>query len=122
MTSSRLLQLGLLLLFLGVSGCGLGGVDNRLVGRWETRKGFAKSTVMHLKADGSAEVVVSENQKAGKPITGSWGVTGESGGKLVVQIRLSGQTQQRTIKFLNDDLLEMHDGSGGVTKYARMGS
>jgi uncharacterized lipoprotein NlpE involved in copper resistance len=104
------------------AGCG-GATDSRLVGAWENRQGFAKSTRMVLTAAGDVTVATRTNQQTSDPLTGSWRVLDTSGSdQLTIRISLDGRgSQTRTVKFLNDDLIEMADAGGAhVRRFTRV--
>jgi hypothetical protein len=112
----------MLLLLIATAGCG-NAVDSRLVGVWETRQGFAKSTRIKFASDGSAIVATKTNRETSEPISGSWHVVATDGNnRLTVKISLSGKgSRERVVKFLNEDLIEMSEGTdGGVRRYTRV--
>jgi len=113
-----------LLLLIAVAGCG-NSVDARLVGVWETRQGFTKSTRIKFAADGGMTVATKTDDETSDPTSGSWHVVATDGGsRLTVKISLSGKgSRERVVRFLNDDLIEMSEGTdGGVRRYMRVTS
>ncbi len=100
-------------------------MDSRLVGVWETRQGFAKSTRIKFNADGSAIVATKTDVEISKPIFGSWHVAAKDGDKkLTVKISLRGRgSLGRVVRFLNEDLIGMSEGTDGrMRRYVRVAS
>jgi len=104
-----------------VSGCG-GPTDSRLVGVWENRQGFTKSTRIKFAADGSMIVATKTEGQGSEQMKGSWYVvTPSSGERITIKVSLKGESRERSVKFLEGDLIEMSAGAkGGVRRFTRV--
>lgn len=104
-----------------VSGCG-GPTDSRLVGVWENRQGFSKSTRIKFAADGSMIVATKTEGQGSEQMKGSWYVVTPGGGeRITIKVSLKGESRERSVKFLEQDLIEMSTAAkGGVRRYTRV--
>lgn len=104
-----------------VSGCG-GPTDPRLVGVWENRQGFTKSTRIKFAADGGMIVATKTEGEGTDQMKGSWHVATTANSKrITITVSLKGQSRQRSVKFLSEDLIEMSQGTeGGVRRFTRI--
>ena len=102
-----------------LTGCG-GSTDPRMVGRWESRRGFANSLEVEFRGNGKLAVKSIESSGS-KSHSGRWQVEGGSGDELTIRMKTGGSYQVRKVKFLNEDFFVM-TASGGRTlgRFKRM--
>lgn len=98
-----------------IVGCGSSGgpTDPRLVGVWETRKGFNGTLTIQFNDDGTANVASNDGNDT-KKYTVNWYVDGESEKGIRVQMQPGGKKEYelRTAKFIDKTSMELK-GPGG---------
>ena len=124
---SRSLLLGLLAFgFLLLAGCDAGGgggsTDARLCGKWEGRKGWATVINVEFKSNGSTTMSTKGESGPAKTMNASWGVV-KSGTKAIkIFLVNSSKREERTVKFIDANHIEMKSPGGGLTRLQRVGS
>jgi hypothetical protein len=108
-----------------LAGCGPGAggpTDARLCGKWEGRKGWATTIKVEFKSNGSTTMTSSDSSGSNtKTLHASWGVV-KSGSKAIkIYLNSSSKKEERIVKFIDNDHIEMKSPDGALTRLQRAG-
>lgn len=116
----------LVLLLATAIGCGeastAGPVDARLIGKWESRRGFVGTDTIDFRSDGTANISSFDGKKK-KSYTAQWYVKepGEEQIKINMQARGKEEFRVRKVKFRPDGSFEMTEGGTIIGRFERKG-
>jgi hypothetical protein len=115
----------LLLLVVGLAGCGsrpAGQIDSRLVGVWESRRGFTGTDTLDFKNDGTVQVTAFDGKKK-KSYVGQWFVAEQGKEQIKVSMQAQGKEAFRTrrVKFHDDGSFELREGGTLLGRFEKKG-
>lgn len=109
----------------GLVGCGgrpAGPLDSRLVGRWESRRGFTGTDTLAFKQDGTVEVMAFDGKNK-KSYVGRWYVAEQGKEQIKVSMQAQGKEAFRTrrVKFHDDGSFELREGGTLLGRFEKKG-
>ncbi len=112
--------LPLMALAVVVSGCGGDSTDKRLHGDWEGRRGFSKTIQVDFNSNGTTKIVTKGSSQ--ETVSGYWSVVKRGKRQITIQMKrgMTGSYQERRVKFINEDYIELTSASGSKTRLRRI--
>jgi hypothetical protein len=107
----------------GLLGCGhrpAGPLDARLLGVWESRRGFVGTDTLDFRDDGTLRVTTSDGQQE-KSYTAQWYVAQPGAEPLKLSMQAQGKKEFRVrhLSFRDDGSFEMREGNNILGRFER---